>query len=417
MSHTEETLHIKSEAKTRFNQRAPFWARLVEKWASRIVFGTLTIEFPDGRNYYVKAAQSGPDATIIIRSPKFVWQVISGGKLGLARAYIDNNWDSPDLGAVLDLGIANEQCLNSVLALPALARLMTNLRHRLRANTRKGSKRNIAFHYDLGNRFYARWLDETMTYSSGLFQHAGQTLCDAQTAKYERIVRQLNITKDDRVLEIGCGWGGFAEYAARQTGCTIVGLTLSQEQANFAQERMNKAGLSDLVEIRIEDYRNCDGRFSKIVSIEMFEAVGEENWPVYFAKLQSLLKRDGEALLQVITIDDARLNAYRRNADFIQTYIFPGGMLPSCEALVDVARRYDFQLTDQLMFGRDYEKTLLHWDNLFTKQWSNIEPLGFDARFKRMWRYYFHYCAAGFRAQRIDVGQFHFRPCSVNQDG
>lgn len=416
MSTTEETMNIKREVKSGFNERPLLWMRIVQKWAGRIAFGTLTVEFPDGHSFYVKGSRPGPDATMIIRSPKFVWQVLSGGKLGLARAFIDNNWDSPDIGAVLDLGIFNENYLNSVLALPALARLMANLRHRLRANTPKGSKRNIAFHYDLGNQFYAQWLDETMTYSSGLFQTAGQSLSDAQNAKYDRIVRQLNIQKDDRVLEIGCGWGGFAEYAARKTGCSIVGLTLSQEQAHFARERMMKAGLSDRVEIRIEDYRNCEGRFNKIVSVEMFEAVGEENWSVYFARLQALLESDGEALLQVITIDDNRLDEYRRNADFIQTYIFPGGMLPSCNALIDVARRHNLKLTDQLMFGRDYEKTLLQWDDQFIKQWCTIEPLGFDARFKRMWRYYFHYCAAGFRAQRIDVGQFHFRQLCVNQD-
>lgn len=415
MSSTEDTMNIKREVKAGFNKRPPLWMRIVQKWVGRIACGTLTVEFPDGQSLHVKGSKPGPNATMAIRSPKFVWQVISGGKLGLARAFIDNNWDSPDIGAVLELGILNEDYLNSVLALPALARLLANLRHRLRANTPKGSKRNIAFHYDLGNQFYAQWLDETMTYSSGLFQTAGQSLSDAQNAKYDRIVRQLNIQKNDRVLEIGCGWGGFAEYAVRQTGCSIVGLTLSQEQAHFARERMMKAGLSDRVEIRIEDYRNCEGRFNKIVSVEMFEAVGEENWPVYFARLQALLEADGEALLQVITIDDNRLDQYRNNADFIQTYIFPGGMLPSCKALIDVARRHDLKLTDQLMFGHDYEKTLLQWDDQFIKQWCSIEPLGFDARFKRMWRYYFHYCAAGFRSQRIDVGQFHFRQICVNQ--
>lgn len=409
MSQTEEILPLKGKTKPRLRDNAPLWVRIVQKWASRIAVGTLTIEFPDGRSFYAKGHYEGPDATLLIHSPKFVWQVISGGKLGLARAYMDNNCDSPDIGVVLDLGLANEQYLKSVLSLPALTRLITNFRHRLRANTKTGSKRNIAFHYDLGNQFYTHWLDETMTYSSGLFEHPEQPLSAAQIAKYDRIIRKLNITENDHVLEIGCGWGGFAEYAARMTGCSIVGLTLSQEQAQFAKKRMINAGLSELVDIRIEDYRNCKGQFHKIVSIEMFEAVGEENWPVYFSQLKSLLHQDGEALLQVITIDEKQLNDYRRNADFIQTYIFPGGMLPSQEALSEVAGQYDLQLADKLMFGKDYEKTLLYWDDAFTKQWNNIERLGFDARFKRMWRYYLHYCAAGFRAGRIDVGQFHFR--------
>ena len=409
MSHTEEMLSTPNKTKHHLRDRVPVWERIIQKWASRIVVGTLTIEFPDGRSFYAKGVQQGPDATLMIHSPKFVWQIISGGKLGLARAYMDHNCDSPDIGAVLDLGLANEYYLSSVLSLPVLTRLKANFRHRLRANTKTGSKRNVAFHYDLGNQFYTQWLDETMTYSSGLFTHPDQPLNEAQIAKYDRIIKTLNITKNDQVLEIGCGWGGFAEYAAHMTGCRIVGLTLSKEQAQFAKARMVSAGLSELVEIRIEDYRNCQGRFNKIVSIEMFEAVGEENWPVYFAQLKSLLQQDGEALLQVITIDEARLNDYRRNADFIQTYIFPGGMLPSQEALTEVASQYELQLKDKLMFGKDYEKTLLYWDDAFSKQWHNIEALGFDARFKRMWRYYLHYCAAGFRAGRIDVGQFHFR--------
>lgn len=409
MSHIENMLPMENKPQSRPIRRRSLWERLVRSWATRITTGTLTIEFPDGCSFRVKGEQAGPLATLIIHSPKFVWQVISGGKLGFARAYMDGTCDSPDIGALLDLGLANEKHLSSVLTLPFFARMMANFQHRRRANTKSGSKRNIAFHYDLGNQFYAHWLDETMTYSSGLFEHPNQPLSDAQTAKYARIVERLNIGSQDRVLEIGCGWGGFAEYAARETGCTVVGLTLSHEQAQFAQQRMAEAGLSQRVEIRIEDYRNCQGQFDKIVSIEMFEAVGEENWPIYFAQVKSLLSPTGEAMLQVITIDESEFEDYRQNADFIQTYIFPGGMLPSQEALSAAASEYDLKLVDSMMFGQDYEKTLLHWDQAFTTQWQHIETLGFDIRFKRMWRYYLHYCAAGFRAGRINVGQFHFR--------
>ncbi|MGU3575952.1 class I SAM-dependent methyltransferase [Brucellaceae bacterium C25G] len=409
MSHSEDVMVNQDKMKRHMREARPFWVRIVEKWATKIVIGSLLIQFPGGYSCHIKGEQQGPDATLVIHSSKFVWQIIIGGKLGLARSYMDNQWDSPDIGAVLDLGLANEPYLSSVLSLPLLTKLMTNFRHRLRANTKKGSKRNIAFHYDLGNSFYNQWLDETMTYSSALFEYPDQLLRDAQIAKYARIVKKLNITKADRVLEIGCGWGGFAEYAARETGCHIVCLTLSQEQAQFAKNRILDAGLSEQVEIRIEDYRNCHGQFDKIVSIEMFEAVGEENWPVYFAKLKAMLREDGQALLQVITIDDKYLHNYRRNADFIQTYIFPGGMLPSQEALIDVANQFGLSLENRLMFGHDYEKTLILWDDVFIKHWQTIEALGFDERFKRMWHYYLHYCAVGFRAGRIDVGQFHFR--------
>lgn len=387
----------------------PFWARLVKGWADRIVVGSLTIRFPNGSMHHVAGEQPGPAATISILSGRFVWQIMTEGNLGLARGYMDGTWDSPDIGAVLDLGLANEKVLSGLITIPFMRKVMANYRHRKNANTKGGSRRNIAFHYDLGNKFYDQWLDGTMTYSSAIFQSPEQPLDEAQIAKYARIVEKLDIQKDDTVLEIGCGWGGFAEYAALNTGCRILCLTLSNEQALYAQERMHRAGLLDRVEIRIQDYRDCEGSFDKIVSIEMFEAVGEENWPVYFDKVKHLLKAGGEAMLQVITISRDRFDTYRNTADFIQTYIFPGGMLPSNEALVSVADHHGLKLSEQFLFGLDYEKTLLWWDRAFAAQWHKIEPLGFDTRFKRMWRYYLHYCAAGFRSGRIDVGQFHFR--------
>lgn len=387
----------------------PFWAKLVKGWANRIVAGSLTINFPDGSMHHVAGELPGPAAAIEIFSGRFVWQIMTEGNLGLARGYMDGTWDSPDIGAVLDLGLANETVLSGLITIPFLRKVMANYRHRRNANTKGGSRRNIAFHYDLGNMFYGHWLDNTMTYSSAIFERPEQPLDEAQTAKYARIVEKLNIQNTDTVLEIGCGWGGFAEYAARTTGCRILCLTLSNEQALYARKRMRRAGLTEQVEIRIQDYRDCDGSFDKIVSIEMFEAVGEENWPVYFDKVKGLLKSGGEAMLQVITIARSRFDTYRSTADFIQTYIFPGGMLPSNDALVSVADTNGLRLKDQYLFGLDYEKTLLWWDRAFAAQWHKIEPLGFDARFKRMWRYYLHYCAAGFRSGRIDVGQFHFQ--------
>ncbi|HWW48460.1 MAG TPA: cyclopropane-fatty-acyl-phospholipid synthase family protein [Xanthobacteraceae bacterium] len=384
----------------------PLWAHLLCGWADRIAIGQITIRFPNGRTHVAQGALPGPSASLNVRSSKLVWKLASGGGLGFARAYLDGDWDSPDLGTVLELGIANEATLATVLDAPGPARLVAFLRHRLRANTRTGSRRNIAFHYDLGNDFYQQWLDETMTYSSAMFLRDDQSLADAQRAKYARIVEALKLGPDDHVLEIGCGWGGFAEYAVRQTGCRVTGLTLSREQAEFARDRLAGTGLDDKVEIRLQDYRDCAGRFDKIVSIEMFEAVGEENWPTYFDVLRSLLKPGGRAMVQTITIADEHFAQYRRNADFIQTYIFPGGMLPSPTAFTSIATERGLTVRDRKFFGADYERTLLAWDRAFIAAWHRIERLGFDSRFKRMWHYYLHYCATGFRSGRIDVGQF-----------
>jgi len=388
------------------NLRRPLWARLLCGWADRIAVGKLTIRFPNGDTHFAQGALPGPSASLNVRSAKLAWKLASGGSLGFARAYLDGDWDTPDLGAVLQFGVANQGALGTVLDASGPARLVAFLRHRLRANTRAGSRRNIAFHYDLGNDFYRHWLDETMTYSSALFLSEDQSLADAQRAKYARIAKVLELGPDDHVLEIGCGWGGFAEYAAAETGCRVTGLTLSREQAEFARGRLAAAGLADRVEIRLEDYRDCSGRFDKIVSIEMFEAVGEENWPTYFDALQALLKPGGRAMVQSITIADERFAQYRRNADFIQTYIFPGGMLPSPTAFASVATERGLDVLEQKFFGADYDRTLLAWDRAFVAAWHRIEPLGFDARFKRMWRYYLHYCATGFRSDRIDVCQF-----------
>lgn len=390
--------------------RRPLWARLLCGWADRIVAGQLTIRFPNGDTHFALGALPGPSASLNVRSGKLVWKLASGGSLGFARAYLDGDWDTPNLGDLLQLGNSNEAAFGAVLDASWPARLVAFLRHRLRANTRAGSRRNIAFHYDLGNDFFRHWLDETMTYSSAIFLGEEQSLASAQRAKYARIVEALDLGPDDHVLEIGCGWGGFAEYAAGETGCRVTGLTLSREQAEFARERLTQADLDDKVEIRLQDYRDCKGRFDKIVSIEMFEAVGEENWPTYFETLRELLKPGGRAMIQVITIADEHFTNYRRNADFIQTYIFPGGMLPSPTAFTSVAAERGLAVLDQKFFGADYDKTLLAWDRAFVAAWHRIEPLGFDARFKRMWRYYLHYCATGFRTGWIDVGQFLLAP-------
>lgn len=284
--------------------------------------------------------------------------------------------------------------------------IVERLRHGLKANTRHGSRRNIAAHYDLGNSFYGHWLDETMTYSSAIFEDIGEPMVAAQRRKYMRLAEKLELTKGDSVLEIGCGWGGFAEIAAAEFGCQVVCLTLSNEQAAFARERMIRKGLNHLVEIRIQDYRDVEGSFDKIASIEMFEAVGEKYWPTYLNALHDLLKPGGRAGLQIITIEDDTFETYRRDPDFIQRYIFPGGMLPGKTALAAAVDTAALKITDSYYFGASYAETLRRWDEDFTDAWPKIEALGFDRRFYQMWHYYLCYCMIGFEHGTIDVGQF-----------
>ena len=399
MSHAEQ-------GTSTFVAARPMWQKILCRSADRIASGRLVLQFEGGAEHVAVGAAHGPQAVLTLRRPRALLRLLTGGTLGFAKAFIDGDVDSPDIGAVLELAVANEESFSGLMAPSALIGGLARLRHRLRRNSVKGSRRNISFHYDLGNTFYQLWLDRTMTYSSALYTDRAQSLAEAQEAKYARIVSELGIGSEDHVLEIGCGWGGFAEYAIRTTGCRVTGLTLSVEQAKFARDRLERGGLSDYADIRLEDYRHCEGTFDKIVSIEMFEAVGEENWPVYFEAVRDRLKPGGSAMVQSITIHEDRFHSYRRNADFIQTYIFPGGMLPSVEAFSAGARHAGLEVGHMLAFGSDYDRTLLAWDQAFVSNWPTIETLGFDRKFYKLWRFYLHYCAVGFRTGRIDVVQF-----------
>jgi cyclopropane-fatty-acyl-phospholipid synthase len=283
------------------------------------------------------------------------------------------------------------------------------VRHLLRPNTRSGSKRNIHDHYDLGNDFYGLWLDPTMTYSSAIFAEPQQRLSDGQMAKYQRMAESLDLKPGHKVLEIGCGWGGFAEFTAATYGCHVTGITLSEEQKRFADQRMTRAGLQDRVEIALTDYRDVTGSFDRIASIEMFEAVGEAHWPAFFDKVRDLLSPGGLAALQVILIEDARFDLYRRGADFIQRYVFPGGMLPSPNAFSRAAEAARLKVDETFHFGLDYARTLALWQKQFQQAWPRVAGLGFDARFKRLWEYYLAYCEGGFRAGSIDVAQYRLK--------
>ncbi len=379
---------------------------LLARWLHRIRFGRLHVEFPSGRTMTFEGSGPGPEARIRVRDLRLARRVLLSGGIGLAESYMRGEWDSPELSALLKLGAINLQALEEMLAPSRLFRLMNRVRHARRANTRRGSRRNIAAHYDLGNRFYGRWLDETMSYSSALFDDFAESHEAAQRRKCRRLARALDLRPGDRVLEIGCGWGGFAEIAAAEFGCEVVGITLSEEQAAFAEARMARAGLAGQVEIRLQDYRDVTGRFDKIVSIEMFEAVGEENWATYFAVVDRCLKPGGKAGLQVITMADEAFESYRRNPGFTQLYIFPGGMLPSPATFERAITAAGLKLTGRFNFGKSYAESLRRWDAAFREAWPQIERLGFDRRFYRMWRYYLCICEAGFDLGRIDVGQF-----------
>jgi cyclopropane-fatty-acyl-phospholipid synthase len=389
-------------------QRPTFLERMFARRLEGLRVGKIEIEFPSGAKFVVEGELPGPHAVLKLHDLRLLWRVMASGDLGFAEGYIEDECDTPDLSALLRLGALNQAALESDFRPTFASRCVQRLRHALRANSKAGSRRNIAAHYDLGNNFFAPWLDPTMTYSAAIFTHPDEPYEAAQLRKYRRLASALDLRPGQRVLEIGCGWGGFAEVAAGEFGCRLVCLTLSEEQARYARDRMARAGLADQVEIRLQDYRDVDGSFDAIVSIEMFEAVGEKNWPVYFDVLRERLKPGARAALQVITIDDLAFEGYRTQPDFVQRHIFPGGMLPSPSRLGAEASRAGLSLNDSFFFGASYAESLRRWDAAFTEAWLEIAPLGFDRRFYRMWKYYLAYCEAGFTSGRVNVGHFVF---------
>jgi cyclopropane-fatty-acyl-phospholipid synthase len=330
-------------------------------------------------------------------------RLLSRGDLGFAESYMAGEWSSGDLTALLAAIGANDSG-SAVRKGVMMERMRDRLLHLLRNNSKAGSRRNIAYHYDLSNDFYALWLDPGMTYSSAVFGQAGEPLELAQQRKYRRLLDALQARPGDHILEIGCGWGGFAEEAARR-GCRVTGVTLSREQLDFARNRIHAAGLGDLVTLEFRDYRDITGQYDHIVSIEMFEAVGEQYWGGYFETIRQTLRPGGRAALQIITIDDRAFDNYRNKVDFIQKYIFPGGMLPSLQRLERLTQTAGLEIQALALHGLDYARTLRAWHQAFDRQREAIAALGFDERFRRMWKYYLSYCEAGFRLGRIDLAQ------------
>ncbi|WP_158931622.1 cyclopropane-fatty-acyl-phospholipid synthase family protein [Acidisphaera sp. S103] len=382
-------------------KRPGFSAFVFRQLISRFDYGALTVILPNGRRLGVRGAAEGPVGIFILHRWRVLRRLLQGGDIGFAEAYLDGDWSSPDLTALIEVLARNRASVPGVDGENVFSRIVNRLLHLSRANSLTGSKRNIVQHYDLGNDFYARWLDEGMSYSSALFDSPDGGLEAAQTAKQDRVLQLLGLQTGQSALEIGIGWGGMAERVVRAGG-RLTGVTLSPAQLGYARARFAGAGMD--ADLRLQDYRQIEGRFDRIVSIEMLEAVGEAWWPVYFDKLRALLAEGGRIVLQTITISDDRFTAYRRNVDFIQRYIFPGGMLPAPAKLRQQIERAGLRVEMVETFGGSYARTLDIWHERFQAAWPSIAAMGFRPRFKRMWDYYLAYCEAGFRSGAIDVG-------------
>jgi cyclopropane-fatty-acyl-phospholipid synthase len=381
----------------------PAQAKLILQLLKKIKYGSLRLECPDHSVLHY-GDQTNP-VTLSLKNWQPCIAAVKSGDIGFAESYIHGDWTTDNLPRLLEFFIHNRQAVETAIYGTWWGSLLYRIKHIFNRNSRSGSRRNIHAHYDIGNHFYRLWLDPSMTYSSALFKEEQHTLEQAQQAKYARIYSQIDVHAGSKILEIGCGWGGFAECATR-LGSHVTGLTLSTEQLEFARARLADAGLDQHADLRLQDYRDTEGEFDAIASIEMFEAVGENYWDSYFSCVAQRLKTGGKACIQTITIADELFERYRKGTDFIQQYIFPGGMLPSPAVFRARAEKHGLQVIDEFAFGLDYARTLSLWDRAFQAKQAEIFELGFDERFKRTWEFYLAYCEAGFRAKSIDLFQF-----------
>ncbi|MEO1733613.1 MAG: cyclopropane-fatty-acyl-phospholipid synthase family protein [Pseudomonadota bacterium] len=383
----------------------PRYFSAVFDMAKAMQHGRLDIHLPDGRVFRAEGTAPGPVAEVHIHNPDIFARMLREGDLGFSDAYLDEWWSTPDLQAFMDLIHHDNTAIYDGFPGVKLVQLYERMRFWLQRNHKSQARKNISYHYDLGNDFYRLWLDDTMTYSSAIFETGQESTERAQTAKYASMVDQMGARPGDHILEIGCGWGGFAEYAARERGLKVTGLTISEEQLKYARQRIEKAGLTGQVEFKLQDYRDERGMYDGIASIEMFEAVGEKYWPMYFNTVHDRLKPGANATLQIITVADKRWQAYRKGVDFIQKYIFPGGMLPSPTVLRHQVERAGLDFVRSVEFGKSYDLTLRRWHETFNARWDQIADMGFDERFKRMWNFYLTSCAATFDSATCDVTQ------------
>ncbi|SDZ32689.1 cyclopropane-fatty-acyl-phospholipid synthase [Jannaschia faecimaris] len=387
----------------------PRYFRRCFAMAEKTRSGRIDIVLRDGRRFRHQGTEPGPVAEIICTNEEVFTRLVREGDIGFMESYMDGAWTTPDLQAVFDF--INKEGDMLIQQFPGLkwVQAYERLRFWLQRNTKEQAKKNIEAHYDLGNDFYALWLDRTMTYSAGVFETGQEDLEAAQTAKYKSIIDRMGVTPGDHVLEIGCGWGGFAEYAAAERGLRVTCLTLSREQLKYAEKRIEKAGLSEMVEFRLQDYRDETGIYDGIASIEMFEAVGQKFWPTYFDTLRDRLRPGRQASLQIITVPNERWATYSNQVDFIQKYIFPGGMLPAPMKLDEQLARAGLEHAGSITLAKDYSITLRRWFNTFNDRWSEVSTLGFDDRFRKMWNLYLTGCAGAFEYGMCDVIQMTVR--------
>ena len=406
---TSHTATARPAATLALPPTAPAAARAVFRLLGRLQVGTLDLQLPDGSQARFGSGRADePRGALRLLDWHPCSAALKSGDIGFAESFIDGHWTSPDLAALLKLLIANREAIEGVIYGRWWGSLAYRIRHLLNRNSRQGSRKNIHAHYDLGNAFYRLWLDETMNYSAALFEgDAARSMPEAQRAKVRRALAECGLQPGQRLLEIGCGWGALAECAAAEFDARVTGVTLSTEQLAWAQRRLSDAGLAEKADLRLQDYRDItDGPFDAIASIEMFEAVGREYWAGFFATINARLKPGGRACIQTITIRDELFERYVRSTDFIQQYIFPGGLLPSPSAFRAEAAKAGLGGVNELAFGRDYAETLRRWRADFLHRDADVRGLGFDTRFMRVWEFYLAYCEAAFDAGSTDVMQF-----------
>lgn len=381
-------------------------AKLFFSVLSQGKYGSISVYYEKKKIFFHRGVLPGPSAQIRLLKKKCLDDFFLKGDLGWAESYIESNWESSNLSDFLEWGAKNFHEFSKYIRGKWFIILYLRLKHYLNRNSKTGSKKNISFHYDLGNSFYEKWLDKSMTYSSGMFKKESDDLYNAQLNKYRNLAKITDIKNNDKVLEVGCGWGGFSCFLAKNFSADVTAITISKKQYEKVKEKVFTEKLTEKINVKLTDYREIKGLYDKIVSIEMFEAVGEKYWSKYFEVLGGNLKYNGAIGLQTITIEDKFFKKYRKFPDFIQTYIFPGGMLPSIEEMSKVLKSKGLSIEKKQMFGNDYAKTLRMWSKSFENSWENIKKEGFNDAFRRMWRYYLGYCEGGFKSGNINVGQF-----------
>lgn len=386
-------------------KQASIGAKIFIQLLKKSQYGSVSVTFPDG------SASSFGQGELVARVRVNNWsaidEIISKGDIGLAESIIENHLEVDQMASLVEWACRNDQALAQAVHGRLIGTLMFQLKRFLQRNSKVGAKKNIMAHYDLGNDFYQLWLDQTMSYSSALFKTAEESLEQAQLNKYDRLIEQLNIKSGDHVLEIGCGWGGFFSRAVEKTGCKVTAVMNSPSQARHNRLMIVNKGMQSHINLQEIDYRDISGQYDKVVSIEMIEAVGEQYWDDYFSKVSQSLKSKGQALIQGITIREDLFYSYRKNTDFIQSYIFPGGMLLANSIFDSKSRAHELSLVDQFEFGESYADTLQLWRERFNQAREQVIAMGFDDKFIRLWNLYLSYCEGAFRAQRINVGQYH----------